>query len=184
MPPKTKKAKTIPFNNHVFVSEAAYNRYIQYKKKTFILERGLDVGGPIIDEISRRDQEKLAVKPGPSVVTLVTELYANAAEAGVEDTVFVRGKQVSFSSSSINQFYGLPDDEGVFKEWSQNIDWDDVINHLCESSATWSHSVQSGEVACFPKKFMKKYSRVWLYFVASRIMPVSHSVLFIGVELL
>lgn len=179
MPPKKKaKASSQPsFDKTLFVSAAAEKRYNEYKNRPLIPERGLDIAGPINIEITRRHWEKLTEPSEPAVVSLVQEFYANAVEGCLEgeesdDIVFVRGKRVSIHCAEINRFYDLPN-EGAFAV-ENSVNWSEVLDRLCASPTEWSHCVQDGSVSSFPTKCMDSYPKAWFYFIAAKMLPVSH----------
>ena len=106
------------------MSKKASLRYNEYnQRRVAIPERGLNVPGPINEEIEKRNREKLCTQPNPAIFPLVMEFYANAKEKSVTNTVFVRGKQVCFSGTAINKFYGLtdiPDESNNFYDFLDN----------------------------------------------------------------
>ena len=105
-----------------------------------IPERGLNVPGPINEEIEKRNWEKLCTQPDPAILPLVMKFYANVKKKGVTDTIFMRGKQVCFSGTVINNFYDLTDifdkSHNFYDFLDNHVDWTDVINEVCKGETT------------------------------------------------
>lgn len=107
-----------------FISSNAAERFNKVlDKKTLVLERGLrldaNLDGDMAVMIAERNWFKLVEQPGPAVIPIVKEFYANVIER-VESVVQVRQKPVAFDNDTINAYYGL-----------KTPDLDDLYEDLC-----------------------------------------------------
>ena len=75
----------------------------------------------------------------------------------------MRGKQVYFGCTAINNFYSLtdiPDDSDNFYDFLNNhVDWTDVVNEVCKEETTWKYCAKSNEVSIFPTKQFVAFPR-------------------------
>lgn len=105
----------VKYNRKIFVSRKAYDHYMLdvKKQKAWIPERGFDLNmhrpfPRLMDIINHRQWFKLCEHPQPAVTTIVREFYANAT-ARQDSKSVVRRVEVSYSPTTINKFYDLPD---------------------------------------------------------------------------
>ena len=133
------------FDDNKFVSFEASERYItlmQIRKP--IPKRGFTATerkNPILYRmISSKKWDKFTSQPPMFVTNIVREFYANADEHR-RGKVIVRGKTVSFESSSINKFYGLPDiPNSDYISYLSNVNYEDVCNTLYVLGSSWKVS--------------------------------------------
>ena len=180
MAPKTKRQRDKQpqeFDDQRFVSYEASERYItlmQIRKP--IPERGFTVtereNPALRRKITDRKWGKFIEQPPMSVTNIVREFYANADEHR-RGKVMVRGKTVSFESSSINKFYELqniPNSEYI--SYLSNVNYEDVCNTLCVPGSSWKMS--GGMPKTLAGTSLTVEARAWQYFMCQKMMPANH----------
>ena len=124
------------YDQSKFVSFIAQTRFTNRLKLHVIQERGLTTTS---DKIVKRTIEDnkwnlLCEHPGPVVVPIVREFYANGMDRDGYKA-FVQGKWVPFDRTSINNYYGLDnvdDEEYQAILDSDNTNWDAIREELCK----------------------------------------------------
>ncbi|EOY21601.1 Uncharacterized protein TCM_013502 [Theobroma cacao] len=124
--------------------------------------------------IDKRPWQNFCASLAATNIPLVREFYANAVEA-TYDFVFGRSKLVPFSSHAINEFYETTDikSNGYGQYLGEHEDWDDIIHILYEESAQCRFF--NNTPVSFKKNVMKPTYKIWLYFVASKLLPTTHT---------
>ncbi|KAJ0096562.1 hypothetical protein Patl1_27998 [Pistacia atlantica] len=131
-----------------------------------------DVEG-ITDIVKKLGWHKFTQTPPSAVAPIVEEFYANLPDS-YNGKTRVRGKEVKFDAETINQYYELPQvEEDEYEEYLKNVDYDKVIRRLTKGQVKW---VMVGDRY---KKFfagnLRNATRVWQYFMNTRLMPTTHN---------
>ncbi|EOY13933.1 Uncharacterized protein TCM_032752 [Theobroma cacao] len=177
-PKRSKPSSSGSFDRSKFISaEASTRYYTSLINKVPIPERGIEI--PILpykeinDLIRDRYWHQFCHQPNVVVVLVVREFYATVVEH-VDGVAFVRGKHVPFHSQAINELLRTPNIEN--DEYGQYLgdhqDCNEIISTLCIEGAQWKTS--HGEPVSFKRSVMKKELKVWLHFVAARLLPSTH----------
>ncbi|XWS44637.1 hypothetical protein CRYUN_Cryun15aG0065300 [Craigia yunnanensis] len=119
--------------------------------------------------------EKLVAQPEPTVVSVVREFYANSIKHH-DYRVFVRGKQVSFDRTTINQYFGVPNinnDEYFTAIDDCNFDWDKVVRHLCPKGTQWKRNHERLSKG-FVHSQLHQDSKIWHHFITASLKPTTH----------
>ena len=162
-----------------FVTLEGLKRYVDgLHRKTPVPERGFvfqAMGAPFhfkrIIDFHRWDQ--FVKHPEASVTSVVREFYANAPNAK-DGKVFVRGKWVEISRSTINAYYGLVNIENEgYLEVLEDVPYDGILDALCVDGADWKLNKEGMHVS-FPQHALRKYPRAWYHFLVARLMPAQH----------
>lgn len=160
-----------------FVSREAELRFNTcLKNKDFVAERGFDIQRHretiIGHQIEARQWESLLETPSSAVAPVVREFYANGKEHK-NKKVFVRGKFVSFVSTSINKVYGLSDvDDSRYQHFCEDPNYDQVIACLTSGSTRWTLSRKDKKtVISFPVRNLTHQNKMWHYFIIARLKP-------------
>lgn len=113
--------------------------------------------------------------PGPMVVSLVKQFYANAKNIA-NSVVQVRGKLVSYDRITINSYFNLPTmrDNSYLKWGMFHYDLDYVIQRLCKSRTTWTLKQNTTEKVSFPHTTLSRYGKAWYSFLCANLMPTRH----------
>ena len=172
-------SSSTPPANDRFVTPEGLQRYLDgLNRKAPVPERGFDfqeMGPPFhfrrIIDFHRWDQ--FVRHPEVSVNSVVREFYANAPNAK-DDKVFVRGKWVGISRTSINAYYGLVniEDEGYLAVL-EDVPYDGILDALCVDGAEWKLN-KDGMHVSIPQHALRKYPRAWYHFLVARLMPAQH----------
>ncbi|PON78020.1 hypothetical protein PanWU01x14_023740 [Parasponia andersonii] len=105
---------------------------------------------------------------------LVREFYANLTDPE-ENTIYVRGVQVSWSEEAINAVFGLGDPVDEHSEFIENITEPELITVLetvAAAGAEWNVSAQ-GAYTCI-RSALTPAAKVWYHFLKSRLLPTTH----------
>ncbi|PON35554.1 hypothetical protein PanWU01x14_335450, partial [Parasponia andersonii] len=166
-----------------FETEAAETRYennIQNRplnaEKGFVLDNSETMGQlPFIAQvITQHNWKQFCAHPEDPIVPLVREFYANLTDP-VENTVYVRGVQVSWSEEAINAVFGLGDPVDEHSEFIENITEHDLITVLetvAVAGAEWNVSAQ-GAYTCI-RSALTPAAKVWFHFLKSHLLPTTH----------
>lgn len=85
----------------------------------------------------------------------------------------VRGVFVPFSASTINSYYGLMNVTKVeYKTYLEYIDYQKVIESLTLGGGEWD--ITNMRHKSFDAKELINNSRIWKYFLFSKLMPNMH----------
>ncbi|VFQ90474.1 unnamed protein product [Cuscuta campestris] len=129
-PPTSSKSKKGKDPNHhsgksstsIFVTTAAKSYLPVIMRKNILPQRNIDLGDfalktTLIPLLEARNLLKSVTLPGSYVKQVIHEFYCNLGEDFVNpaavsfEKVFVRGKLYTFSSTAVNKFLGLDDDQ-------------------------------------------------------------------------
>lgn len=88
----------------------------------------------------------------------------------------MRGKIVAFDIQTINVVYNMPnyDNDGYRALIAGTVDYNDIMRYLCMPGASWKTNVE-GNLVNFQAKFVLYEAYSWYLFIASRLMPKSHT---------
>ena len=180
MAPKVKRSRgkdVQEYDESKFVSFEASERFISLMHvRRPIPERGFTITereNPVLYRmISNRNWEAFCAQPHWSITNLVREFYANAEEHRRGRTV-VRNKTIDFSSSAINQYFGLPDiPNSEYASYRTQANYDDICNTLCVPGSVWKMS--GGSPKTLAGTSLTVEARAWQYFVCQKMMPATH----------
>ena len=108
---------------------------------------------------------------------VIREFFANAPNDPTIRKVFVRGKEVKYDATTINNLLRLhynpmgPDDVDLLLNDNDNLP---VFTHaICLSSGTRWNMVREGP-AHFPSKDLHPHMKVWHHFICARLVPTKH----------
>ncbi|VFQ78729.1 unnamed protein product [Cuscuta campestris] len=124
---KSKRGKDLNHHSgksstHIFVTTAAKSYLPAIMKKNILPQRNIDLEDfalktTLIPLLDARNLLKSVTLPGSYVKQVIYEFYCNLSEDFVNpaavsfEKVFVRGKLYTFSSTAVNKFLGLDDDQ-------------------------------------------------------------------------
>lgn len=96
-----------------FISVAAAEKIEEMKKRELLLEKGFDsnlesLPHMLVVTIVNQNWQKLCSKSEPAVASIVREFYTNLKDNEIWTTK-VRGQQVTWSPTIINEYYDIPD---------------------------------------------------------------------------
>ncbi|KAH0708909.1 hypothetical protein KY290_010426 [Solanum tuberosum] len=115
--------------------------------------------------------------PGDCNLSLVREFYANWLIEIKYKIVPIRGKDVKFNATILNEFLGTPNcDSDYFNTLKDKPPYRDIRHTLCgvESTARWESSKDIGRHYTFHFANFNKVARVWLKIVCSVLLPAKH----------
>ncbi|PIN20995.1 hypothetical protein CDL12_06316 [Handroanthus impetiginosus] len=120
--------------------------------------------------------QKLAKEPDTAVIPVVYEFYANLRFTD-GDTTLIRGRKVSFSQETINDYFGIEEQVLSVEEFNEfqhaNNVWDNVPERICKTEVEWSLKRDNNRKS-FKSSLLTRESRYWLRFISSRMLPTSH----------
>ncbi|PIN07250.1 hypothetical protein CDL12_20183 [Handroanthus impetiginosus] len=127
--------------------------------------------------ITARKWESLVKEPDAAVIPIVREFYANLRFTD-GDTVLVRGRKVSFSRVSINDYFGVEEQVLSEEEFNEFQFADNVLDHVPEricgtEEVEWSLGRDNNRKS-FKASLLTRESRNWLRFISSRMLPTTH----------
>ncbi|KAH1107318.1 hypothetical protein J1N35_011086 [Gossypium stocksii] len=106
---------------------------------------------------------------------LVREFYVNLTSSALTE-VSIQGIKVRLSSSSINEFYDLPDfEDNEYSFVMENIEAEklqEVLQELTIPGSKWTVSKHRTHT-CY-REYLTPLAKVWFYFVLFSLMPISH----------
>ncbi|KAG5600906.1 hypothetical protein H5410_032276 [Solanum commersonii] len=109
--------------------------------------------------------------------SLVSEFYANWLTETKYKTVSIRGKDVKFNATILNEFLGTPNcDSDACITLNNKPPYRDIRHTLCgvESTARWEHSKDMGRHNTLYYANFNQVTRVWLKIVYSVLLPAKH----------
>lgn len=120
----------------------------------------------MMDIIVRRKWERLHSQPNPAVKAVVREFYANATTRH-EFQVVVRGKLVSYSAATINNFYGLENIEQDYYHMSES-NWQpvEILRHISIRAGRWKTTEQPLSHK-LPSYFLLPEQKAWHRFIGA-----------------
>ncbi|KAL4304583.1 hypothetical protein GQ457_10G013510 [Hibiscus cannabinus] len=102
------------------------------------------------------------------------EFYAN--NAGGDDTVTVRGRNVPANSAAINNILALPNDSPsiyALIDILEEEDLDTIKDQLCEAGTEWNVKGKNPNTISYPH--LQLEAKLWNTFVKRNLMPTSHN---------
>ncbi|PIN01090.1 hypothetical protein CDL12_26404 [Handroanthus impetiginosus] len=139
-------------------------------RRPFIRERGMKSYNPHEPSqnaiIMARKWESLVKEPDAAVIRVVREFYANLRFTDA-DTVLVRGRKVSFSRVSINDYFGVEEQVLSDEEFNEFQFADNVLDHVPNAYAEQRRK-------SFKASLLTRESRNWLRYISSRMLPTTH----------
>ncbi|KAG5583025.1 hypothetical protein H5410_053652 [Solanum commersonii] len=110
-------------------------------------------------------------------LSLVREFYANWLTKTNYKIVPIRGKDVKFNATILNEFLGTPNcDSDDFNTLKDNPPYRDIQHTLCgvESTARWERSKDIGRHNTLNFANFNQIARVWLKIVCSVLLSAKH----------
>ena len=158
-----------------FVSEEAYsNSKKHYANKGFVAERRFrNPITPFKEMIKQRGWEALYAHQKSGYAAVVKEFYSNLV-GRKDNTVFVRGVWVPYGAKAINEAYRMTGHKhgSKFKKLLENPNFKKISKKLTDGKA------QLGQGEGGPKTLnrgsLTEEAKVWLYFLASVLVPTKH----------
>ncbi|GMN66871.1 hypothetical protein TIFTF001_035931 [Ficus carica] len=114
--------------------------------------------------------------PSAAIVPLVREFYANF-DVGNPNSVYVRGKRVDISGTTINDVYRLNDVEDEYLEFSKRVHGNqlsEIIKEICVPGTEWIKSAHGS--LSLSRCNLKPGPMIWNHFLKSRLMPSTHDI--------
>nr|XP_043637415.1 uncharacterized protein LOC122608381 [Erigeron canadensis] len=164
----------------LFVSDDAEKRFNKFtSKRKLFMERGFtwsessapEFPDTITQAIRFHKWENFCQHPSSACIAVVQEFYANY-DADRPDSVFVRGKLVDVTASSINSLFELTDHQGTLYELSSKLllsTMSDILEKLTEPGTV--HTRASDGTITFPRKSLKAGLNIWFNFVQHNLLP-------------
>ena len=148
-----------------------------HQEKGFLLinEEHYGLPGEIVATIDAHHWEKFTAHPHNPIIPLVGEFYANILTTN-ETFSMVRGIKVSFSASSINMHFGLPDisDEyNTLLETISGVALNKMLQALTVEGTTWLKESGEGLLMC-SRPALKPLAKVWYHVIRTRLLPTTH----------
>ena len=105
------------------------------------------------------------------MASLVQEFHANLPfQDGTR--VFMRGLWVPFDGATINKAFELQDNEAYRNLWN-SPNYDEMLELFIDNSMRCKTNSKN-KVLNFPRTGPSPTSRIWHYFISSRLKPSSH----------
>ncbi|KAH0712066.1 hypothetical protein KY289_008025 [Solanum tuberosum] len=114
---------------------------------------------------------------GDCNLSLVREFYANWLTETKYKSVPIRGKDVKFNATILNEFLGTPNcDSNDFNTLKDKPPYRDIRHNLCgvESTTRWEHSKDTERHNSLHFANFNQVARVWLKIVCSVLLPAKH----------
>ena len=172
------------FDHNRFVSATAEECFqTSITRRSRIKERGFELDSEnsktegFYKTIQERGWQLFCRHPKAAAMTVVHEFFTNAVEGPTGHKVFVRGKEVKYDNTTINNLLHLqynpvgPDDMDVLLNNKANIPM--ITQAICQSKGTRWTIVRDAH-AHFPLNDLHPHMKVWYHFICARLMPTMH----------
>ena len=178
-----KKRKTVskpalpppPQNPRKFVMKATEDDYPFFSHTPFFLEKGFtSIAINFFDLLKgRRNWNQLCEHPPLGVAPVVCEFCTNLRyKIGL--TVFVRGTWLPFDYNTINQVFGLNDEDSEeFKALYREPDYEKILQEFTDGKSPWSRTTKQ-EIMFFPRIRLTKIAKAWFHLVSNKLIPSKH----------
>ena len=157
------------------MSEDAYSNWRKhYAGKGFVAERRFkNPITPFKEMIEKRGWETLCAHRRAGYVAVVREFYSNLV-GRKDNTVYVRGVWVPYGAQAINQVYGMAGHKhgSKFKKLLENPDLKKIVEKLTDGKAQLRQ--EKGGPKTLNRGSLTEEAKVWLYFLASVLVPTRH----------
>ena len=105
---------------------------------------------------------------------IVCEFHSNLL-GRVGSTVYVRGKWVDFSATTINRLYNLVEaDSDAYRALFLDTDYQLLMRSLTKGRDVWKCHPSTSEVTTFQMKTLKIVPKVWYNFLCAKLKPSLH----------
>ncbi|KAE8707640.1 hypothetical protein F3Y22_tig00110378pilonHSYRG00039 [Hibiscus syriacus] len=161
-----------------FENDEAKPRFQNVKNRKLFFELGFifteetDGGfGPDVMDIVK----EFARHPGSVNASLVKEFYANISKPN-QHSIFVRGKQIHFTSTAINCYFHLQevvDGHAMLEEEADSNTYDGVLEDLCFENTEWNGR-QTSRYSVNRERLQPR-AKLWNHFLKHKLMPTSHN---------
>ena len=124
--------------------------------------------------LEKRGWQLLGEHKALGFAALVKEFYANMV--GVEgQSVYVRGKWVSFSREMINEMFNLKvrKDGSKFKKLLKDLEYQKIMDLLTGRKGKWK-AIRKNPHESIARGSLTEEAKVWFYFVSSTLLPSKH----------
>ena len=158
-----------------FVSDEAYSNWKKhYANKGFVAERRFrNPITPFKEMIEKRGWKALCTHQRSGYAAVVREFYYNLV-GRKDNTVFVRGVWVLNGAKAINQVFGMEGHKhgSKFKKLLENLDLKKIAEKLTDGKAQLRQ--EKGGLKTLNRGSLTEEAKVWLYFLASVLVPTRH----------
>ena len=110
---------------------------------------------------------KLCEHPLPGIAPVVREFHSNQ-QYWMDSIVYVRGKWVDFSATSINRVFNLvEDDSEAYRALFQHM----MMHILTNGRGVWKRHPSTSEVTTFLMSALKPVLKAWYNFIFATLKP-------------
>ena len=169
------KDKVVEEEEDAFVSEeACSNMQKYYADKGFVGERGFS--NPIShfkEMIEQRGWGNFCKHQKPGYAAVVQEFYSNFV-GRKDSSVYIRGVWVPYGANAINEVYGMAGQRhgSKFKKLLANPNREKIVRKLTDGKVQWDQ--EKGAPKIINRGDLTEEAKVWLYFLASVMVPTKH----------
>ena len=158
-----------------FVSEEAISIWKKhYAGKRFVGERGFSqLISPFKELIEQRGWGKFCKHQKFGYEAVVREFYSNLVGMK-ENSVYVRGVWVPYGAETINEMYEMEGQKhgSKDKKIADNPNREKIARKLTEGKVKWGQG--RGEKKIINRGDLTEEAKVWIYFLASVLVPTKH----------